>query len=142
MKIVTSCFHTKLPPEFARLSIARWAPKADRELPTVRELAPGPWFRSVDVPTYRRLYLEQLGRLDPRKIVAQIEDLARGGPAALLCWERPRDQHFCHRGYVSAWLRDQLDLDVPEFGLEGEGSGHVHPKLPPAYRVMAEPLLL
>lgn len=132
MQIVTSSFFTRLPPQFARLSIARWAPKGHRDLPTVRELCPGDWFKSVDVAEYRRRYLDQLAALDPRAIMSHIEDLARGGPAALLCWERPNDGQFCHRGYVSAWLHDEFGLEVYEYGLAGQGWGHNHPKLPRA----------
>jgi hypothetical protein len=142
MHIVTSSFFTKLPHAFARISIARWAPKGDSELPAVLELAPGEWFRSVDVDEYRRRYLAQLASLDPLTIVRKIEDLAGDRPAALLCWERPRDSSFCHRGYVSAWLHDGLDLEVPEFGLEGSGCGHYHPKLPPHFRLPAQGSLL
>ena len=137
MRIVTSSFSTVLPSTFARLSIARWAPAGDRNLPMVRGLSPGPWFKTVDVPTYRRLYMEQLGRLDPQRVVAEIEDLSAGKPAALLCWEKPTDRHFCHRGFVSAWLKDEIDLDVPKYGLEGEGVGHAHPKLPREFRSAA-----
>lgn len=132
MQIVTSSFFTKLPPQFALISIARWAPHRLREIPTLRELTPGEWFKSVDVDEYRRRYLDQLARLDPGETIRRIEDLACGRPAALLCWERPRDANFCHRGYVSAWLHDEAGLDVYEFDLEG--CGHLHPKLPEAHR--------
>ncbi|MBB6413537.1 DUF488 family protein [Mesorhizobium sangaii] len=131
MKIVTSSFFTKLPVEFAPISIARWAPQRFQG-PTLRELTPGEWFRSIDVDEYRRRYLEQLDMLDPRETVRRIQDLAAGRAAALLCWERPRDGNFCHRGYVSAWLRDELGIDIYELGLDG--CGHHHPKLPEAHR--------
>ncbi|TIY04673.1 MAG: hypothetical protein E5V22_10415 [Mesorhizobium sp.] len=39
---------------------------------------------------------------------------------------------FCHRGYVSAWLHDEVGLEIYEFGREG--CGHQHPKLPEAHR--------
>ncbi|WP_192178043.1 hypothetical protein [Mesorhizobium amorphae] len=136
MKIATSSFFTKLPPEFALISITRWAPHRLREIPTLRELTPGDWFKSVDVDEYRQRYLEQLAKLDPPETVRRIQDLAGGRPAALLCWERPRDGVFCHRGYVSAWLFDQVGLQVPEYGLHG--CGHQHPKLPGAERQLPE----
>ncbi|MER9168529.1 hypothetical protein NKI12_14310 [Mesorhizobium australicum] len=132
MKIVTSSFFTKLPPEFAPISIARWAPHRLRDIPTLCALSPGEWFKSVDVDEYRRHYFEQLAGLNPRATVRAIEELAAGRPAALLCWERPRDANFCHRGYVSAWLHDEAGLEVYEFGREG--CGHQHPKLPEAHR--------
>lgn len=141
MQIVTSSFFTKLPAHFAPISIARWAPHRLRDIPALRALSPGDWFKSVDVDEYRRRYLEQLARLDPHETVRTIEDLAGGRPAALLCWERPRDGVFCHRGYVSAWLFDQIGVQVPELGLDG--CGHHHPKLPEAHRSgPVEPRLL
>lgn len=132
MQIVTSSFYTALPAEFTRISIARWAPKSHRDLKSIPELAPGEWFRAVEVDEYQRRYRAQLALLDPQLLVRRIEDMSAGGPAALLCWERPRDGHFCHRGYVSAWLFDQVGLQVPELGLDG--CGHQHPKLPGADR--------
>lgn len=130
MLIVTSSFFVRLPGAFARLSIARWAPAGHRDLPAIRALAPGNWFKTVDEAEYGKLYRAQLADLDACGIVSQIEDVAAGAPAALLCWERPRDGRFCHRAYVSAWLQDQLGLEVFEFGMEDAGCGHQHPKLP------------
>jgi hypothetical protein len=140
IRIVTSSFYTTLPPLFARISIARWAPKGHRDLPTVREFAPGDWFRTIDEDEYRERYIAQLTVLDARAIVRKIEDLGAGRPTALLCWERPRDHNFCHRGYVSAWLHVELGLDVPEYGRDCDGSGHSHPKLPPQHRFAAPSL--
>ncbi|UVK37413.1 hypothetical protein LHFGNBLO_004449 [Mesorhizobium sp. AR10] len=142
MQIVTSSFFTRLPPQFARIGIARRAPKADYDLPAVRELSPGPWFRTATVDEYADLYVTQLAALDPRAIVRKIEDLAGGRTAALLCWERPRDGVFCHRGFVAWWLKEELSLDVYEVGLEHEGPGPFHPKLPDGYRLTLEPTLL
>ena len=68
--------------------------------------------------------------------MAKIEDLARGGDAALLCFEAPKDDaRFCHRGYVSAWLSDALKIEVLEYGLEDRGGGWRHPKIPREYRL-------
>lgn len=142
MKILTSSFFTKLPPQFARISIARSAPTADRGLPVIRELSPGPWFRTATVDEYADLYVTQLAALDPRAMVRKIEDLAAGRTAALLCWERPRDGVFCHRGFVARWLKEELSVDIYEVGLEHEGSGPFHPKLPDGYRLTPEPTLL
>ncbi|TKB12808.1 MAG: hypothetical protein E5V75_24025 [Mesorhizobium sp.] len=86
--------------------------------------------------------MTQLAALDPRVIVRKIEDLAAGRSAALLCWERPRDGVFCHRGFVAWWLKEEMNLDIYEFGLEGEGPGPFHPKLPDGYRLTLEPSLL
>lgn len=140
--IVTSSFFTRLPATFARISIARWAPTGHRDLPTLRELTPGDWFRNVTVDQYADLYITQLAALDPRHIVRKIEDLAAGRPAALLCWERPHDGVFCHRGFVAWWLKQEIGLDIYEFSREGDGPGPFHPKLPDGYRLTLEPPLL
>ena len=142
MRIVTSSFFTKLPAEFARISVARWAPKGHRDLPTIGELTPGDWFRSVSVDDYASLYATQLAALDPCATVRKIENLSGGRPAALLCWERPRDGRFCHRGFISMWLKTELGMNVLELGLEQEGPGPFHPKLPDAYRLTLQPNLL
>lgn len=132
MLIVTSSFFTALPASFARISIARWAPKSDRGLPAIRDLAPGDWFKSVDEDEYRGRYMAQLDALDPAEVCRRIEAIADGRPAALLCWERPADTQFCHRAFVSCWLQDTLGLRMPEFGCDPKAFGHRHPKLPHA----------
>jgi hypothetical protein len=48
-----------------------------------------------------------------------------------MCFEEPPpDPAWCHRGLVSAWFKDALGVDVPEFGHETLGNGWAHPKLP------------
>lgn len=44
------------------------------------------------------------------------------------------DSKWCHRGLVSAWFYDTLELEVFELGQEAEGFGHTHPKLHPSVR--------
>jgi hypothetical protein len=74
--------------------------------------------------------MERLARFDAQSILAQIEQLAEGRDAALLCFESPTDPAaWCHRGQVSAWLYDQTGTEVPEFGHEACGCGWQHPKL-------------
>jgi len=49
---------------------------------------------------------------------------------ALLCWEPPEPRTpWYHRGLVSAWLHDELGLEVFELGQEKWGCGWQHPKL-------------
>src|SRR3954452_8663141 len=85
----------------------------------IRSLEPGPWFNSVTPEEYRSRFLALLAGLDARSIVPQIETLADGRDAALLCFENPHDPAaWCHRGQVSEWLKAELDFDVFEFGLE------------------------
>lgn len=75
-------------------------------------------------------------------MVRRIEELAAGRTAALLCWERPRFGVFCHRGFLAWWLKEELSFDVYEFGLEQEGPGPFHPKLPDGYSLTLEPTFL
>jgi len=76
---------------------------------------------------------EVLALLDPQKTVDALLRLADGKVPALLCFEGPADARWCHRALVSMWLKDTLDLEVFEYGLEREGCGHEHPKLPWAW---------
>ena len=109
-----------------------------------RALAPGTWFSSVDEGEYRLRYQAILAALDPRKVAADLVELAEGRIPALLCFEGPPpDLRWCHRGLVSAWFADTIGLLVPEFGHEGEGIGWSHPKLPTSMRMVDElPVLL
>ncbi|MES0071894.1 hypothetical protein [Mesorhizobium sp. M0058] len=102
------------------------------------ELAPGSWFNTASIRDYKQLFFDGLARLDARKTVAKIEDLSAGKDCALLCYEQPhKDDDWCHRGYISAWLKTELNLDVLEYGLEERGGGWSHPKIPAQYRLQA-----
>jgi hypothetical protein len=101
-----------------------------------RKLAPGPWFSSVDDDEFRQRYFGLLGRLDPQKIVAELQELAGYNIPALLCFEHPPpNPKWCHRALVSAWFADTVGLMVPEFGHEAEGCGWRHPKLHASMRL-------
>lgn len=94
---------TQLPPQFTLISIARGAPHRLREIPALRELAPGEWFKSVDVDEYRRRYLDQLARLDPGETVCRIEGSGTRpvGGAPLLGAAAIR-QFLCHLSVTAA----------------------------------------
>ncbi len=131
MRVYTSSWFTNLPPTFQKIGISRGTPRGYaagyRRMP---ELAPGSWFNSVSPIEYDRRFQELLDALDPQAVLAKIATLAAGNDAALLCYEDPADDSaWCHRGAVSAWLKDKLNLDVFEYGHEGAGCGHDHPKL-------------
>ena len=101
-----------------------------------RKLAPGSWWKTVDVDEYRDLYFEQLETLDPNKTVEELVELAGEKTPVLLCFEGPRPgSEWCHRGMIAAWLKDTLDMDVFELDMEPLGAGWSHPKLPPQYRI-------
>ena len=128
---VTSYWFASLPPEYARIGISRGSPRGQSGYKMYKALAPGPWFNRVSAVEYRDLYMDQLVQLDPQKVLSDLQALSGGRIPALLCFEKPTDfDAWCHRGFVSAWLKDTLDLDVFEFGLEDRGSGWRHPKLP------------
>lgn len=141
MNIFTSSWFTPLPLEIQKIGISRGTPRGYaagyRKMP---ELAPGPWFNSVNVREYKQRFFAILDDLDPRSVVRKIEDLSAGRDAALLCYEDPRrlDQ-WCHRGYVSAWLHDHLGLQVFEYGHQERGFGWQHPMIPPEYRRVEGP---
>lgn len=98
------------------------------------ELAPGPYFKTAPVVQYKQLYFEGLRRLDPQRTVARMEDLSGGKDVALLCYEAPTDDQYCHRAYISCWLHDSLGIEVFEYGYEEQGCGWRHPKLPAQFR--------
>lgn len=56
-------------------------------------------------------------------------ELGAGKTLALLCFEHTDSEAWCHRGIVSAWLRAEIGLGVPELGREADGCGLDHPKL-------------
>jgi hypothetical protein len=117
----TSCFTVFHGP--GRICIARYAPRGTPAGYRMFEaLAPGKWFNTAPEDEYRRLYFgEILGKLDPRQVVADLEDLAGGAEPVLLCWEKPplTAKNWCHRRMVAEWLQDKLGLDVPELVVPG-----------------------
>lgn len=135
-QILTSSWFTKLPADHVRIGISRGTPRAQRQpYRNYRQLAPGPWFKTCATPQeYVRLYYRQvLCQLDPRGVVASLCTMAGAGIPTLLCWEAPPpNEAWCHRALVSAWLYDELGLEVPEFGHEALGFGWQHPKLHPS----------
>ncbi|MBS0233798.1 MAG: hypothetical protein JSR99_09955 [Proteobacteria bacterium] len=131
--IVTSSWFTTLDPaRFCRIGISRGVPRGQTGFRRFPSLNPGRWFNSVTPEEYRHLYYEEvLSRLDPARVVTDLEAMAGEKIAALLCWEPPSPgAAWCHRGFVSEWLFDELGLEIFEVGREGCGCGHHHPKLP------------
>ncbi|XWN29727.1 MAG: hypothetical protein ROR55_19815 [Devosia sp.] len=123
MQIYTSCWFEKFPPpdQFLRISISRGTPRnAAAGFKKMPELAPGPWFRTVDEDTYLNLFNKQLAELDPIDIVNRIVQVAAGRDVALLCYERPKSiaagKDWCHRHHVAAWINSALDECVSEYG--------------------------
>ena len=133
--IKTASWATKLPDDHLRVGISRGTP---RRLPAgyrvFRSLAPGPWFNSVEIEEYYRLYrTEILGRLDPRLVADALLGLAGGRVPVLLCYELPTPGQWCHRAMAAEWLAEAFGATVPEFGLESLPQ-HEHPLMPPQLR--------
>ncbi len=84
-----------------------------------RALAPRRDMLKLDQATYRRIFFDEiLGKLDPEKIVRDLHSLAVSHEPVLLCFEKPpfTASNWCHRRMVAEWLKDTLDLEVPEIG--------------------------
>lgn len=104
------------------ICIARGAPRGrrGRRFPG---LAPGKWFRSVELEEYLERYDEEvLGVLDPAEILEKLQGLVEPHEPVLLCWETtPLDgglENWCHRRIVADWLQDSLGIVVPELNQE------------------------
>lgn len=138
MQIHTASWFTELPPGIVRIGISRGTPRGQSGYRMYRRLAPGPWFRSVDVDTYYQLFTAQLDRLDPAQVVDDLLALSQGRPLAMLCFEGSNPgPDWCHRALVSVWLGEQLGLAVGEWGSPPDQIGWAHPKIPPQWRAEA-----
>ena len=99
------------------ISIARWAPKGFSGLPVYRPLNPeADMLRLKSEDLYRYRYAAILARLDPAETWKRLHELAGGAEPVLLCWERPpfSARNFCHRRLVATWLKERLQVTVPE----------------------------
>lgn len=135
MRIYTSGWFVTLPPEIQKIGVSRGTPRGyPAGFRKMMELAPGPYFKTATVTQYKQLYFEGLRRLSPQKVVARMEELSGGKDVALLCYESPTDDQYCHRAYISCWLHDNLGIEVFEYGYEEQGCGWLHPKLPAQFR--------
>lgn len=57
---------------------------------------------------YEKGYKEEiLSKLDPKQIYETLRD------QVLLCWENPGE--FCHRRLVAQWIKENLEIEVPEW---------------------------
>jgi Protein of unknown function, DUF488 len=133
---MTSSWFVQLPETHARIGISRGRPRGQSGFRVYSALAPGEWWNRVSIAEFRDLYMEQLSRLDPQAVLSDLHALARDRVPTLLCFEKPDDDEAgCHRGYVAAWLKDVLDLDVLEFGVESMQCWWAHPKIPREFRI-------
>lgn len=135
MAIFTSYWARHLPPDHVRISVSRGSPRWMKPQPRLAAMVPGQWLYTTDDPErYRQLYVSQLQCVDAGELVQRIEQIAGGRPAVLCCFCKPGAGRWCHRSWASVFFAHRANLDVPEFGMEAEGSGAAHPLLPAEYR--------
>lgn len=62
----------------------------------------------IDEKEYEKQYRERvLSKLDANKVYDMFSN------KVLLCWEPAGD--FCHRRIIADWIKEELDIDVPEW---------------------------
>jgi hypothetical protein len=117
-QIITASWFAKLPAGVAPVGISRGVPRGKSGYQRLRELEPGPWFKSVAPERYLTLYGQILDRLDPGAIRDRL--LGYGDNPVMLCWEPAHECHdgskWCHRHLAAQWLEDRLCIEVPEIG--------------------------
>jgi len=115
-RIMTASWFAKLPAEAIPIGISRGVPRGMSGYHRLRELEPGPWFKSVAPEQYLTRYRQILDRLDPGAIRDQL--LGYGSIPVMLCWETADECHagrkWCHRHLAAQWLEDRLGIEVPE----------------------------
>jgi hypothetical protein len=64
----------------------------------------------IDKEEYELIYINEiLNFLDPVEVHAEL-----GSDAILCCWEKPKEDFFCHRTIVADWLMKELGIIIEE----------------------------
>lgn len=63
---------------------------------------------------FSRIYNAQLKKLNAQNVWDKLHAAAKGAEPVLLCYEKPDEQHRCHRRLVAIWFKKELGKDVPE----------------------------
>ena len=117
-----------------RSVLARFAPRGHPAGYRIySKLAPGPWFNSVSINEYCRLYGQILAGLDPQRTYDELVALMAPAEPVLLCYEVPPftapqpipqagvttigRQNWCHRRLVAMWFQETLGIEVAELEL-------------------------
>ena len=132
--IVTASWRDVLDPaNFIRVGVSRMPPRHLRCYRTYPQLQPGPWWRAIKDPAEwsRRYRSDVLDQLDADQVAADLAAMALDGRMiALCCWETfDPPSGWCHRGQISGWLSERLDLHVAELGDPENRCGALHPML-------------
>lgn len=120
MKIYTSYFGNLKNIRAAGIipvSIARYSPKWFSGIKYI-QAAPYSYMLSEECgrEEYIRRYKGILQSLNPQLMVETLMQISGGSDIALLCFEKPGE--FCHRHLLAAWLSENTEYDVKEFGQE------------------------
>lgn len=109
-------FSNKLTKDMNLVSIAGLSPKEFREkfpdmkhyndLKPPKELVLGYKSGKISKKDYKRIYLEQLNKLDPFKVYNELKN------SVILCWEKPNE--FCHRHIISEWISNNTGIKIEE----------------------------
>ncbi len=101
--IYTSYFAAlkSIPEAIVRIGISRFPPKWYSGI-SYKKLAPTPEMLGMSIAEYNPRFEAILAALNPKQVAAEIETLARGQDAVLLCYEKPDE--YCHRHLVRNWL--------------------------------------
>ena len=96
--------------------------------------------KQYSIEDYNKIYQQQLGRLDPKKVWSDLHALTNGEEPTLLCFEKPKAKlavagldplptdpnlWFCHRRLVAEWLQSRIGVSVPEAFKEKTGLKHL-----------------
>lgn len=65
-----------------------------------------------DQEQFEASYTQQLEALGAEAILTDLERVAGGKPAILVCWEQPGE--WCHRRQLANYLRSQTGIVIPE----------------------------
>ena len=133
MRILTASWFMPLPDGHIRIGISRGVPRRGLQpgFRMYRKLQPGPWFDSTDTAAFTELYhREVLHRLDPQRVLEELQQLADGKIPVLCCFERVGGPIWCHRAQAASWLAEGLGEPVPEIGFEHLPQDQ-HPLRPP-----------
>ena len=95
----------------------RWLPAGSYK--SYSAFFPGKWFKSVSPQEYLDLYNAILAKLDPKRVVADLEAL--GPNPTMLCFEAAKD---IEAGIITAIAISPLSGSRIHFGIKVEEVGH------------------
>lgn len=108
-------------PDVQYVSISRQKQRGAEHIPTYEALMPS-WdiiklahdsnYSEESFAEYRKLYYQQLDKLDPAKIYSDLQN------CTVICFESPKDlangKKYCHRRMFAGWIEEKLGIVVPE----------------------------